>query len=134
MKLCADYRVGPVVGSYSLGRSATMGFRRKPDKRRKGKWGNIGKKPKMAPEGETDVVDVRNEIFQEVLSYDARFNLKQTQLQKHHGHGSHVCRPRMVTREYKHVSCGFLYAHTQSMLAQDCTFECVCVHAPPCMT
>jgi alkylated DNA repair dioxygenase AlkB len=34
-----EYSVGPVVASYSLGRSATMGFRRKPSKKRKSKWG-----------------------------------------------------------------------------------------------
>ena len=34
-----EYSVGPVVASYSLGRTATMGFRRKPSKKKKSKWG-----------------------------------------------------------------------------------------------
>ena len=96
INVCADYRVGPVVASYSLGRSATMGFRRKPDKRLKGKWGNIGKKPRMAHGGQTHVNGVPNEILQEVLSYDTRFDVQQTQHYIHCDHGSHICRPRMV--------------------------------------
>ena len=34
-----EYTVGPVVASYSLGRSATMGFRAKASKKKKSKWG-----------------------------------------------------------------------------------------------
>jgi alkylated DNA repair dioxygenase AlkB len=40
-----EYTVGPVVASYSLGRSATMGFRPKLSKKRKSKWGNKSGNP-----------------------------------------------------------------------------------------
>ena len=43
LTMTAQSRVGPVVASFSLGRTATMGFRRKTSKRIKGRWGNKGR-------------------------------------------------------------------------------------------